>query len=144
MPFSQNVLSMKTYYAGKGRAIAQLLSFIMTSAAAGNSLYLGLLSILALGLGFLIGHGWLKLLYQPPGEHGNAIFRKAALSCAGISFLPFSVWMLAIEKNKPVPNFNQNLLLCCVISYVLISTATGLAHLYGKSLESNGSTRLPE
>ncbi len=135
---------MKTYYASKSRLIIRFFMYVMNQASMGNSLYLGLLSILALGLGFLIGHGWLKALFHSQSNQGNAFFRKAAFSLAGFSFLPFSLWMLTIEKDKPVPNFNQNLMLCCVISYLLIAMATLSAHRYGKSLEINNLTNHPE
>ncbi|MFM7317933.1 MAG: hypothetical protein ACKO85_20605 [Isosphaeraceae bacterium] len=120
---------MKTVHAGRGRGFA----IMIQKASDGDSLYLGLLSILALWIGFTTCYSKLKLLYDRKDIPGHSLYRTIGFCFTGLSVLPLTAWMLLIEKNKPVPNFTQNLIICLAGTYSLLAVASLAAHFYGKS-----------
>lgn len=128
---------MRTYYAGKGVVLARLTRVVLNRASEGNAIYLGLLSVLAIGLGFVVCHSKLKLLFIRASHEHSPFYRMTGLLFAGLSTAPFTVWMSMIKKNNPVPDFSQNLMFCCLATYGLLAIATLAAHQHGKYIDSD-------
>lgn len=105
---------------------------MVQKASEGDSFYLSLLSIIALWVGYSTCYSKLKLLFRRNDISGNSFYRSIGFIFIGLSVIPLTTWMLIIEKNKPVPNFTQNLIICLIATYSLLAVASLASHFYGK------------